>query len=52
MIKPRRMRWSKQVSHVEGVRNVHKILVRNPEGKRPLGRSRSKWEDSIKMNVK
>jgi hypothetical protein len=27
------------------------ILVGNPEGKRPLGRFRRKWEDNIKMGV-
>ena len=35
---------------VEG-RGVHRVLVRKPEGKRPLGRPRSKWEDNIKMDL-
>jgi hypothetical protein len=34
------------------VRNVYKILVRKPEGKRPLGRPRHKWENNIKMDLK
>jgi hypothetical protein len=32
-------------------RGVHKVLVRKPEGKRPLGRPRRRWEDNIKMDV-
>ena len=32
-------------------RGVHKILVGKPEGKRPLGRPRRRWEDNIKMNL-
>jgi hypothetical protein len=30
-------------------RGVHRVLVRNPEGKRALGRRRHRWEDNIKM---
>jgi hypothetical protein len=32
-------------------RGVYRVLVGNPEGKRPLGRSRHRWEDNIKMDV-
>jgi hypothetical protein len=32
-------------------RNVHRLLVREPEGKKPLGRPRRRWEDNIKMDV-
>jgi hypothetical protein len=32
-------------------RKVNKVLVGNPEGKRPLGRSRLRWEDGIRMNL-
>jgi hypothetical protein len=32
-------------------RGLHRVLVRKPEGKRPLGRPRHRWEDNIKMNV-
>jgi hypothetical protein len=31
-------------------RDVHRVLVVKPEGKRPLGRPRRRWEDSIKMD--
>ena len=30
---------------------VHRVLVGNPEGKRPLGRPRHRWEDNIKVNL-
>jgi hypothetical protein len=32
-------------------RNVYRLLVGKPEGKRPLGRPRRKWIDNIKMNL-
>ena len=32
------------------VRSVHRVLVGKPEGKRPLGRPRRRWEDNIKMD--
>jgi hypothetical protein len=32
-------------------RSVHRVLVGKPEGKRPLGRPRRRWEDNIKMDV-
>jgi hypothetical protein len=37
---------------MEEGRGVDKVLVGKPEGKRPLGRPRCRWEDNIKMNVK
>jgi len=33
-------------------RGVHRVLVGKPEGKRPLGRSRRRWEDNIKMDLR
>jgi hypothetical protein len=32
-------------------RGAHRVVVGKPEGKRPLGRPRRRWEDNIKMNV-
>jgi hypothetical protein len=32
------------------MRNKYEILVGNPEGKKPLGRPRRRWEDNIKMD--
>ena len=34
-----------------GVRGVHRVLVGKPEGKRPLGRPRLRWEDNIKKDL-
>ena len=36
---------------MEEGRGVHKVLVGKPEGKRPLGRPRRRWEDNMKMDV-
>ena len=51
VIKSRRMRWAGHVARLEEGRGVHKVLVRKPEGKRPLGRPRRRWEDNIKMDL-
>jgi hypothetical protein len=32
-------------------RNVHRVLLRKSEGKRPLGRPRRRWEDGIRMDL-
>ena len=37
--------------YMEKGRGVHKVLVGKPEGKRPLGRPRHRWEDNIKMDL-
>jgi hypothetical protein len=34
------------------VRKVYKVLVGKPEGKRPLGRPRGRWEDGIRMDLR
>ena len=36
---------------MEEGRGVHKVLVEKPEGKRPLGRPRRRWEDNIKLDL-
>jgi hypothetical protein len=33
-------------------RGVYRVLVRRPEGKRPLGRPRFRWEDNIKLDLR
>ena len=37
--------------HIWGGRDVYRVLVRKPEGKRPLGRPSRRWEDNIKMDL-
>jgi len=51
VVKSRRMRWAGHVAHMGEGRGVHRVLVRKPEGKRPLGRPRCRWEDNIKMDL-
>ena len=49
VIKSRRMRWAGHVARMEERRGVLKVLVGKPEGKRPLGSPRRRWEDNINM---
>ena len=39
------MRWAGHVAHMGEDRGVHRVLVGRPEGKRPLGRPRRRWEE-------
>ena len=48
----RRLRWEGHVARMEQSRNAYRILVGNPEGKRPLGRTRRRWEDNIKIDFR
>jgi hypothetical protein len=50
MIKLRRMRWVGHVARMREGRFVYRVLVGRPEGKRPLGRPRRRWEDNLKMD--
>jgi hypothetical protein len=45
------MRWVGHVAHMGEGRCVHRVLVGNPQGRRPLGRPRRRWEDNIKMDL-
>jgi hypothetical protein len=45
----RRIRWAGHVARIGEDRGVHRVLVGKPEGTRPLGRPRHKWEDNIKI---
>jgi hypothetical protein len=48
----RRMRWAEHVALMGEKRNVYRILVGKPEGKRPPGRPRRRWVDNIKIDLK
>jgi hypothetical protein len=52
MIKSRRIRWAGYVALMGEKRNACRILVGKPEGKRPLGRSRRRWVDNIKTDLR
>jgi hypothetical protein len=51
VIKSRRMRWVGHVARIWEGRGAYRILMGRPEGRRPLGRPRHKWEDNIKMDL-
>jgi hypothetical protein len=52
MIKSRRVRWAGHVARMGEERNAYRILLGKPEGKSPLGRTRRKWVDNIKMDLR
>jgi len=45
------MRWAGHVARIGDRRGVYRVLVGKPEGTIPLGRSRRRWEDNIKMDL-
>ena len=51
VIKSRRMRWAGHVARMGEGRGVYRVLVGKPEGKRPLGTPRRRWEDNIRMDL-
>ena len=51
VVKSRRMTWVVHVARMGQGRGVYRVSVGKPEGKRPLGRPRRKWEDNIKMDL-
>jgi hypothetical protein len=51
-IKSRRMWWEEHVARMGEERNVYKVLTGKPEGKRPLGRPRRRWEVGIRMDLR
>jgi hypothetical protein len=51
VLKSRRMRWAGHVARMGEDSGVYRVLVGKPEGKRPLGRPRRRWEDNIKMDL-
>jgi hypothetical protein len=51
VIKSRTMRWAGHVTRMRERRVVYRVLVGKPEGKRPLGRPRRRWEDNLKMDL-
>ena len=45
------MSWAGHVARMGERRDVYRVLVGKPEGKRPVGRPRGRWEDNIKMDL-
>jgi hypothetical protein len=52
VIKSRKMRWAGHVERMGEGRGVYAVLVGGPEGTRPLGRPRRRWEDNINMALR
>jgi hypothetical protein len=52
VIKSRRLRWAGHVARMGERRAAYRGLVGKPEGRRPLGRPRCRWEDNIKMDLR
>ena len=51
VIKSRRMRWAGHVARMGEERGIYRVLLGKPEGRRPLGRSRRRWVDNIRMDL-
>jgi hypothetical protein len=51
VVNSRRMRWAGHVARMGEDRVAQRLLVGKPEGKRPLGRPRRRWENNIKMDL-
>jgi hypothetical protein len=51
VIKSRRVRWAGHVARLGERIGSYRVMAGKPEEKRPLGRTRHRWEDNIKMNL-
>jgi len=51
VMKARRMRWAGHLARMGEGTAVYRVLLGKPEGKRPPGRTRCRWEDNIKMDL-
>jgi hypothetical protein len=51
MIKSKRIRWVEHVVRVWERRSVYKVLVGKPEGRKPRGRHKRRFEDNIKIDL-
>ena len=52
VIKSRRMRWAGHVARMGEKRGIYRVLVGKPNGRRPLGEPRRRWENDIKMDLR
>jgi hypothetical protein len=51
IIKSRSIRWAEHVARMGEKKNVYRLLVGKPEGKRPIGRPRRRWVNNIKLDL-
>lgn len=52
IMKSKRLRWAGHVARMREKRRLYSILVGRPDGKRPLGRPRRRWEDNIRRDLR
>jgi hypothetical protein len=52
VIKSRRMRWAGHIARMGESIGVYRVLVGKPQGKRPFGRPRRRWEYKIQMDLR
>jgi len=52
VIKSSRIRWAVHVAHIREMKNAYNILAGKPEGRRPLGGPRRRWEDNVTMDLR
>jgi hypothetical protein len=52
VIKSRRLRWAGHVARMGERRGAYTALMGRPEGRKPLGGPRRRWEDNIKMDLR
>jgi hypothetical protein len=52
VIKSRRLRWVGHMARMEEGRGIYRVLVGTPEGKRPLGRPRRRWENNTEVDLR
>jgi hypothetical protein len=52
VMKSRRLRWAEHAARMGERGGAYRALVAEPEGRRPLGRPRHRWEDNIKMDLR
>jgi hypothetical protein len=52
LLESRKMKWAGHVGRMGEGRGVYRLLVGRPEGKRPMGRPRHRWEDNIKVDLR
>jgi hypothetical protein len=51
-MKSRRMRWAGHVARVGEEKKIYNVLMGKPEGKRPRGRPKRRWEDGIRIDLR
>ena len=51
VIKSRRLKWAEHVACMGERRGTYRVFMGKPEGKRPLGRPRRRWENNIKIDL-